>query len=103
MEAMLRFVPELGHKCGVIAVLGVHIYLCKKRYRLMNINMAKKSVIAALVVAGMSLSVFAQAKNPQAFYCKYCGQKASSIAALTAAACIRHPNGPHKGKHEPAL
>ncbi len=57
----------------------------------MNVYMAKKSVGAALVVAGMSLSVFARAKNPQAFYCKYCGQKASSIAALTAAACIRHP------------
>ena len=69
----------------------------------MNVNMAKKSVVAALVVAVISFSVFAQAKNPQAFYCKYCGQKASSIAALTAAACIRHPGGPHKGKHEPAL
>jgi len=55
--------------------------------------------VTALAVVGMTLIALAQAKKPPAFYCKYCGHKASSVASLTASACIRHPNGPHKGRH----
>ena len=33
-------------------------------------------------------------------YCKYCGQKYSSISSLTAGKCPRHPNGFAKGRHE---
>ncbi len=33
------------------------------------------------------------------YYCKHCGNRASSIASLTAATCFRHPVGAHKGKH----
>ena len=55
--------------------------------------------ITILVVVCMATLTFAQAKKPPAFYCKYCGHKASSVASLTASACIRHPNGPHKGRH----
>ena len=33
------------------------------------------------------------------YYCKYCGKSANSVSALTAASCMRHPNGPNKGKH----
>ena len=33
--------------------------------------------------------------------CKFCGQKYSSVATLTAATCQRHPSGPLKGKHAP--
>jgi hypothetical protein len=33
------------------------------------------------------------------FYCEYCGQSFSSVAALTALNCSRHPAGPNKGKH----
>ena len=39
----------------------------------------------------------------QNFYCEYCGTKANSISALTNNNCIRHPNGPNKGRHLPAL
>ena len=37
------------------------------------------------------------------FYCEYCGAKASSITNLTNIWCSKHPNGPSKGKHSPAL
>ncbi len=37
------------------------------------------------------------------YYCEYCGLKYSSVAVLTSVSCRRHPNGPHKGKHAPAL
>lgn len=37
------------------------------------------------------------------YYCKHCGQRFSSVASLTAQSCVRHPNGPGKGKHSPAL
>ncbi len=37
------------------------------------------------------------------YYCEYCGIKASSIANLTGLSCPRHPLGPNKGHHEPAL
>lgn len=63
----------------------------------MNSTIAK--TVAALAVASMAFLALAQAKKPQAFFCKYCGFKATSISSLTASACIRHPNGPHKGKH----
>lgn len=34
------------------------------------------------------------------FYCEYCGLKASSVSSLTAGRCVRHPDGPHKGRHK---
>lgn len=34
------------------------------------------------------------------FYCEYCGTKASSIVALTATSCSKHPQGVNKGKHK---
>ena len=34
------------------------------------------------------------------YYCEYCGQKFANVASLTSANCIRHPNGPNKGKHK---
>lgn len=34
------------------------------------------------------------------FYCEYCGQKFSSVSALTASPCFRHPLGANKGKHK---
>ena len=33
------------------------------------------------------------------YYCEYCGHKASSVQALVAGGCPRHPNGSLKGKH----
>jgi hypothetical protein len=33
------------------------------------------------------------------YYCKYCGNKQSSISTLTAYSCSRHPLGSNKGKH----
>ena len=54
----------------------------------MKIHVMGKTAIVALIV-GVTFFVFAQAKKPPAFYCKYCGHKASSVASLTASACIR--------------
>ena len=68
----------------------------------MKIHVMGKTVVVALI-AGLAFLAFDQEKKPPAFYCKYCGHKASSVASLTVSACIRHPNGPHKGKHTPAL
>lgn len=34
-------------------------------------------------------------------YCKYCGNRASSISSLTANKCPRHPSGAYKGRHAP--
>ncbi|WP_300369617.1 hypothetical protein [Brachyspira sp.] len=36
----------------------------------------------------------------QNFYCEYCGNKYSTIATLTNGTCIKHPDGPNKGKHK---
>ena len=33
------------------------------------------------------------------YYCEACGQKYSSITALTSSNCRNHPIGSHKGKH----
>jgi DNA-directed RNA polymerase subunit RPC12/RpoP len=33
------------------------------------------------------------------YYCKYCGSSFSSVSALTANTCQRHPSGAGKGKH----
>ena len=64
----------------------------------MKVHVMRKTVVVALL-AGLTLFALAQAKKPPAFYCKYCGHKATSVASLTASACIRHPDGPHKGRH----
>ena len=63
-----------------------------------HMNPTVMKTLALLAIVGMAFAALAQAKKP-AFYCKYCGHKASSVASLTAGACIRHPNGPHKGRH----
>lgn len=34
------------------------------------------------------------------YYCKNCGEKFSSVSALTNNKCIKHPAGPGKGPHE---
>lgn len=34
------------------------------------------------------------------FYCKNCGARFSSVNALTAGSCPRHPAGCNRGKHE---
>lgn len=34
------------------------------------------------------------------YYCKNCGEKFSSVSALTINKCIKHPAGPGKGPHE---
>ena len=64
----------------------------------MKIHVTRRKVALALAIVGLALFALAQAKKP-AFYCKYCGHKASSVASLTASMCIRHPDGPHKGRH----
>lgn len=37
------------------------------------------------------------------YLCKYCGRKFSSISSMVSSTCTRHPEGTHKGRHEPAL
>ena len=64
----------------------------------MKVHVMRKTVVVALI-AGLTLFALSQVKKPPAFYCKYCGHKATSVASLTASACIRHPDGPHKGRH----
>lgn len=34
------------------------------------------------------------------YYCEYCGSKFNNVRTLTAQSCIRHPDGPIKGKHK---
>lgn len=34
------------------------------------------------------------------YYCEYCGTKNSSVSSLTSGTCMRHANGPGKGKHK---
>ena len=65
-----------------------------------HMNSTITKTLAFLAIACMAFAALAQAANkPAAFYCKYCGHKASSVASLTAGACLRHPDGPHKGRH----
>lgn len=33
-------------------------------------------------------------------YCEYCGKKFASVRQLTSATCVRHPDGPNKGRHK---
>lgn len=58
-----------------------------------------RKVVVAVAAVGLMFFAFAQAKKPVAVYCKYCGHKATSVSSLTASLCMRHPNGPGKGKH----
>lgn len=37
------------------------------------------------------------------YVCKYCGMKNQKLSSLVINKCMKHPNGPIKGKHSPAL
>lgn len=37
------------------------------------------------------------------FYCEYCGRDFRNVRQLTLAKCDRHPDGPNRGNHSPAL
>lgn len=34
------------------------------------------------------------------YYCEYCGHRFPSVRLLTSAPCVRHPDGPNKGRHK---
>lgn len=50
-----------------------------------------------VMFAVMTLALLAASQK--FFYCKYCGRKATSVQSLTSSSCLRHPNGPSKGRH----
>lgn len=53
-----------------------------------------------IVYAMFAIAALASlAVAPKFFYCKYCGKKVTSVQSLTSSACMRHPNGPSKGRH----
>lgn len=54
-----------------------------------------------LILAGWTALVASVtlASAPEVFYCRYCGNKFSSVRTLTANFCQRHPEGPYKGRH----
>ena len=58
-----------------------------------------KKLLMTCVAVFAAMHMIAQAKKSAAFYCKYCGRKAASVASLTASPCIRHLDGQGKGKH----
>lgn len=50
-----------------------------------------------MLAGGVALfSVLAIAAAKKTYYCKYCGLGYQTISALTAADCLRHPDGRHK-------
>jgi len=34
------------------------------------------------------------------FYCEYCGTKSATVAGLVSGNCMKHADGPNKGKHK---
>ena len=58
--------------------------------------------VSVLSVITVSVSLVA-ASAVQHYYCKYCGHKTTPVNGLTASLCQRHPDGPGKGRHAPAL
>ena len=67
-----------------------------------NTEMNKKTTIIFSAVSLSMLVAFA-AQTVLHYYCKYCGHKTTSVNSLTASLCQRHPDGPAKGRHAPAL
>ena len=63
--------------------------------------MKRASIIYATVLfLVLSLSSYAKETAVSNFYCEYCGMQFSSVRALTACRCARHPLGPNKGYHK---
>lgn len=56
----------------------------------------KAMTLLAVAVAGVGLVIAAE---KAVYYCKFCGQQAASVRALTANKCQRHPAGTFKGPH----
>lgn len=57
----------------------------------MNLKVMIIGVLSSLVVM---VSAFAAPKKT--YFCKYCGRQYTTINALTATDCVRHPAGRHK-------
>ena len=57
-------------------------------------------ISAAALFLVLSLSAYAKEVAVSKYYCEYCGMSFSSVRALTACRCARHPLGPNKGFHK---
>lgn len=57
----------------------------------------RRTYIVIICVLGLGvLSATALAAAKKTYYCKYCGLGYQTINSLTAADCVRHPDGRHK-------
>ena len=60
----------------------------------------RKTSVIVLVFAAVAMVLCASATSAvKHYFCKYCGHKTTSVNSLTASQCLRHPNGPGKGRH----
>lgn len=58
-----------------------------------------KLAIVGLLLWGCAAGAWADEIGQRWFCCKYCGHKAASVGSLTGSACMRHPEGPGRGRH----
>ena len=59
----------------------------------------RKMAIFGMTLLGCAVGLWAGEGEQRWYCCKYCGHKAASVASLTGSACMRHPDGPGKGRH----
>ena len=59
----------------------------------------KKTLLAGLALLAFAVAAAGTEAKKMWYACKYCGHKAASVGSLTGSACMRHPDGPGKGRH----
>lgn len=89
----------LKNRCGVITQnTEEHM---KNRVTILSMSVAAFSLYL-LFTSGMlpGKGVNMTISSTPACYCEYCGKKFASVRQLTSATCVRHPDGPNKGRHK---
>jgi DNA-directed RNA polymerase subunit RPC12/RpoP len=66
----------------------------------MKNGMRWTKAMAGILAMGVAMATMATAEAGEMWVqCKYCGHKARDVRSLTGNACMRHPEGPGKGRH----
>jgi hypothetical protein len=65
-------------------------------------NVSRRQFLEVGLVAAVALTVkdVAAQNSKVKYYCEYCGSSYSSVASLTSARCVKHPDGVSKGYHK---
>lgn len=68
--------------------------------KILTISITVTSLLALIVLSSGIQPEKGEKMEQKNYYCEYCGHRFPSVRLLTSATCVRHPDGPNKGRHK---